>query len=57
MKEAPQAHTQTKEAWTTPELVVHGDAKKITLGGIPTKTYGSSDGATWNGQSVVWAGS
>jgi hypothetical protein len=56
MAEDKAQETQAKEPWVTPELVVHGDAKKITQH-IPSKVYGASDGATWNGQTVAWGGS
>jgi hypothetical protein len=56
MKEEQTPEVQAKELWTTPELVVHGDARKLTLH-IPRKIYGTGDGATWNGQDVTWAGS
>jgi len=45
-----------KKVWVMPELTVHGDVEKLTTGGsIPSKKFGSSDGATWAGQSVQWA--
>ncbi len=45
-----------KKMWVTPKLVIHGGVERLTTeGSIPAKQFGSSDGATWGGQSVKWA--
>jgi hypothetical protein len=42
-----------KKTWVTPQLIVHGDARKITLG--CDKTLGQNDGFTFMGQVIVCA--
>jgi len=45
-----------KKPWVMPALTVHGNVERLTTeGSIPDKVYGSSDGATFAGQSVKWA--
>ncbi len=45
-----------KKVWAMPQLMIHGDVEKLTTeGSIPAKVYGSSDGASFGGQSVKWA--
>ena len=51
-EQEPQA--PASKVWMTPTLTVHGDAARLTQGGIPPKVYGNGDGAIWNQQQVTW---
>jgi hypothetical protein len=41
----------TKKDWITPKLMTFGNVNKITKD-IPTKQFGSDDGAIWAGQLI-----
>lgn len=45
----------TKKDWITPKLMTFGNVNKITKQDIPTKQFGSNDGALWEGQPVGWS--
>lgn len=42
-------HTQPKEAWTTPTLIVHGPVEELTG---QDKKFGGSDGLTLQGDAI-----
>jgi hypothetical protein len=44
-----------KKEWETPELVEYGNLKEITHG--CDKTFGASDGFTFQGQAITCSGS
>ncbi len=39
-----------KQSWIQPKLIVFGDVNSLTA--VVFKTYGSSDGFTFNGQPI-----
>ena len=45
------AQSTQKRLYTTPKLLAHGTLEELTQG--CNKTYGSSDGFTFMGQSIV----
>jgi hypothetical protein len=55
MKNETHEYSQSKKAWATPQLVIHGTIEEITTQSLPPKAFGSSDGAFWQGQPVSWA--
>jgi hypothetical protein len=44
----------TNKDWITTKLMNFGNVNKITKD-IPTKQFGSDDGAIWAGQGVGWS--